>query len=864
MIAAITWDNLDSLPFAFIAMAVGLVLLVWLYRPQVRLAGPLIRWMLPLLRGAAIVALLASILKPVLATTASQAQRGAVVMIVDASLSMGVTDPRTPADRVALARALGHLPTAVTDEALTNAATRIANVTAALDRWQRAQDEARFAAAAGRQTGDMQGRVDAALEEVRDTTAALPSVDDLKDFPDVATAVRRVAQAQPSEIRQRVVHALEEVSRARAKHDAALSQSDSNTKLAADSLAGQSRIELAAASMSQVIAGLPPDVPVFAFSGSNDVTSLTMRAGDLPVINATGLRSDLPNTIDTVLERLNGIDVRAVLVWTDGRQAAADTEKSRRIMVPVLPIDVAQPSVARDVAVSITSVPEQVFLGETAMVQVSVRAQGFAVETVQNVELRAGAAVQSQSTVPDREGRATVEFIIKLDRAGVADLTASVAPQQGELTTENNVSIRRLRVLTDKLKVAAYAGSPTWDFQYLRNALQRSKWVELKEAIIGAEGIKFPVTPSEILQQNLIVLSDIDASVLDAAQWDAISQLVTVRGGSVIVLANDERTLAGYALQPQAANLLPLRSGLRYAWRTWSGERPTLRVVPSPDAAANVLRLDDDEAASRRRWQELPALFRVMPLTGLKPNVSPLLIEAESRAPVVTESRLGAGRAIFVGLNETWRWRTKVGERDQDRFLLQLVRHAADEPYAARDGGSALDADLVTTKPGGSVRLRASVTTTDGTPSSAATVVVTATRDGQAAREVVLGAVAPVGSGRFEGTVDDLAAGNYSFTLADPAASGRPAVSVVVEPDRTPELADVSADPKFLQRWADSTGGSYRTIQNTADLPAVLATMGTGGSSIVERPLWDSPQLFIFVLACLGTEWALRKQAGLA
>ena len=33
---------------------------------------------------------------------------------------------------------------------------------------------------------------------------------------------------------------------------------------------------------------------------------------------------------------------------------------------------------------------------------------------------------------------------------------------------------------------------------------------------------------------------------------------------------------------------------------------------------------------------------------------------------------------------------------------------------------------------------------------------------------------------------------------------------------------------------------------------------------LAEYPLWDSPYLFVFVLACLSTEWALRKRFGLA
>ena len=56
-----------------------------------------------------------------------------------------------------------------------------------------------------------------------------------------------------------------------------------------------------------------------------------------------------------------------------------------------------------------------------------------------------------------------------------------------------------------------------------------------------------------------------------------------------------------------------------------------------------------------------------------KPAIRPLLVERDLGLPVLSESRIGAGRAFFFGANETWRWRQNVGERDQDRFWSQLI-----------------------------------------------------------------------------------------------------------------------------------------------------------------------------------------------
>jgi hypothetical protein len=48
------------------------------------------------------------------------------------------------------------------------------------------------------------------------------------------------------------------------------------------------------------------------------------------------------------------------------------------------------------------------------------------------------------------------------------------------------------------------------------------------------------------------------------------------------------------------------------------------------------------------------------------------------------------------------------------------------------------------------------------------------------------------------------------------------------------------------------------------DLPRLLAATGDGHSRYSQWRLWDSPLLFLFVVACFGAEWAMRKRLGLA
>ena len=77
-------------------------------------------------------------------------------------------------------------------------------------------------------------------------------------------------------------------------------------------------------------------------------------------------------------------------------------------------------------------------------------------------------------------------------------------------------------------------------------------------------------------------------------------------------------------------------------------------------------------------------------------------------------------------------------------------------------------------------------------------------------------------------------------------------------------MGDLSGDRQKLQRLAQSSGGEMLSLEQLADLPDKLLGAGDHGAWPIEYRLWDSAYLFLFVLGCLGAEWALRKRFGLA
>ena len=77
------------------------------------------------------------------------------------------------------------------------------------------------------------------------------------------------------------------------------------------------------------------------------------------------------------------------------------------------------------------------------------------------------------------------------------------------------------------------------------------------------------------------------------------------------------------------------------------------------------------------------------------------------------------------------------------------------------------------------------------------------------------------------------------------------------------EMRNVSPDLDSMTRLAGSRGLVLPLDQFHA-LPERLAKLQANEPEFVEKNLWDSKYLFLFIIGTLGLEWAIRKRYGLA
>jgi hypothetical protein len=895
---------------AALLAAAGIVAAVFLLYPaQVKSLPAFWRWSLPALRCLALLAVAASLARPVAQRVLSQPEPGAYVILVDNSHSMATVDSqRSRASLVALADGLGllqpNLRTRAEDFLAVQA--QIARLPDLVETITQARVELDYAELQARDNPAAQQRFNDAVAQFKTLTQALAQQRQKfaltsKTFADALEALRQLPDVTRPDWQQRAHRAINTLTtradQFQNEADEELYRTNSDVRKAADALAPLSRLQLVEQALTHPSTGLlsaiPQDAPVYGYGIGASAQPVALRGNDQNVrrllITPDAPTSNLTGGSREVLDRLRTQKIHAAILFSDGRQIGEEAVIATSLAgggVPIHTILTAPPPTeapVRDAAIARIEMPSppNVFAGETLNATAHVVWSGA--QQPQELTLHVGnyqfrSPIEPIEKSPDAPtvNRGVAKFSLQLDEPGPTKITFSLKPDRRELTPANNTVHRWVKVLSDRFDVLLVGGTPSWDFRYLKSSLSRTRWVNLRTALLDADDAKLDLSPEQIASQDVIILSDAPAKALSAEQWDAVRRSIAQRGASAILIAGPTHLPREYA-STALAEFLPHKRPTSLAqlpkpWRTWPGEEPEFRFVPAPGlppADLDLLALADDYSESWYRWNGLPPVFRYLPVPEIKEAAQALLVERDTHTPVLTRHRLGRGKVFFLGIDQTWRWRSRSGDKDQERFFRQLVRAAADQPYAVTNEILSLDADQVVIRPGDSVRVRAKIvdpgaeTWAWSTPAPSTHIDLEILSGNSVIRTQPLPAVGEPASGRFEAQIWGLDPGQYTLRLRAPFAHGLE-YPLHVTPNYEHELQNLAPDPDLLQRLSKSSGGLFKTLENFDDLPKHLQQSRQLAPRIAQLRLWDSWYLYAVVLSALTAEWALRKRFGLA
>jgi len=308
ILAALVLDSPHAWPLALGGAAVLILSVVLLYLPQVGALAQPWRWLLPALRCGGMVALAVSILKPVAVRPASQSEAGAILLLVDRSMSMSVRDLASlalPADASGAPIPPRHawyrwpmqwacFPARCARPRWSHCKP-ICSARAACWRICRVPRRNWISPASPAGTSTPQKVAFRRLGTVPLCRAA--GCRSQRRFPasvraaEAAALLLRMARGSDERIPQAASSAISSLlawsDDAQAAADLALYQSDPSVRDVCNKLAAMSRfarVEMALTSPSTGLLGkLPSDVPLFGYALADDIQPLPLRGGGQPV-----------------------------------------------------------------------------------------------------------------------------------------------------------------------------------------------------------------------------------------------------------------------------------------------------------------------------------------------------------------------------------------------------------------------------------------------------------------------------------------------------------------------------------------------------------------------------------------------------
>ena len=636
---------------------------------------------------------------------------------------------------------------------------------------------------------------------------------------------------------------------------------------------------------SELLTALSDKFALRFFRFSRDAS----RLNDMGELSYSGTETNLGNAMVRAQEELAGVPISGLVVVSDGADNSGEVLAESLLPlqaagVPVYTVGLGEEELSRDVQVSRVEMPRTVLVGTSLVVDVIVSHRGYSGRTVQLLVEDTGSLLASEDVTFEGDAEPVVTRVrIEAQDAGPRVLRFRVAAQEGERVTENNLRDVLVDVVNDSEKILYFEGEPRWEVKFIRRAvsdddnlqvvvLQRtaeSKFLRLDVDDADELAAGFPKTREELFRYRALILGSVEASFFTHDQLDMIADFVSQRGGGLLVLGGRNAFAQGAYQGTRLAEALPvfLDDELSTSAEPYYGEiyvTPTRTGLTHP---ATQLGEDNSEAVEAR-WESLPPLTTLNPITRLKPGATGLLTggteRERERQVVLAYHRYGRGKVIAFPIQDSWIWQMhadiSLEDQTHEVFWRQLLRWLTDGVPNQVQAQS--EREVV--EPGQPVNLvvevgdSAYVEVNDGS-----VVAVVRTPFGDSLTVPLDWDVEQ--DGHYEAGFPTVGPGLYEVSVnASRGADtiGAALTYVNVAPSDA-EYYDANMRGTTLRRVADQTGGLFYTPETVANLPEDIGLTGAGVTLTEERDLWDMPILLILVLGLIAAEWGYRRKRGL-
>jgi len=524
----------------------------------------------------------------------------------------------------------------------------------------------------------------------------------------------------------------------------------------------------------------------------------------------------------------------------------------------------------RDIIITEMDAPPAAFLEDELLVRVRVRSQGLAGENGQLILTLNGETVAEETVAFGPDGEQQIPLRFKTNVAGDFELKASMAARDDETDPNNNEAARRLRVVDEKIKVLFVEQSPRWDFRYLHAVLTRDRRVEAKTLLLEGDPAlareentpyleSFPENKKDLFEYDVVVLGDVDPKRLTVTQMENLNEFVSRFGGAFVMIAGRKFSPHAYMDTP-VADMLPVEfeKGTDGSGGESIADKPIRVQLTALGKVDPMLNLVGEGEDSITLWDDLPPIYWVAQVDS-KPGAEVLMVDPNQetdhgKLPIIARHRYGLGQVLYVGTDNTWRWRRNVGDLYYTRFWGQISQRMAQQRFIGADKRTQISLNSQNYMTGDRVRAYARLYQEGYEPFDEEEVSgVYTSADGRQS-EVMLKVV--VGQpGLFFGEFIAPAAGQYQFHL-EPSPETKRDFTVA---EASLEMAETAMNANLMENLATLTKGRFFREEDLHELPGAIKAERVGVQSRMEVELWSTPLYFILILLVVTVEWVVRK-----
>lgn len=598
----------------------------------------------------------------------------------------------------------------------------------------------------------------------------------------------------------------------------------------------------------------------------------------LKAVKAQAPVTRLGESLQQIGERFAGQPTAAVILLTDGGSNAGidPLEAARSLGAPVFPIGIGTPRPDDIRLLANVVLPETIFPKDKVPIRVQVESTpGFKARDVELSVKSEGRVLASKPITLKGTQFEELTFVPE-QTSGLLKLDIGVAALPGEATEENNRVARTVKVIDDKIKVLYVEGKPRWEYRYLRAVLLRDHRMAVK--FLMTEGDpdlakaseqyidKLPEDEKSTFDYDMVILGEVPASYLSAAQLGWLEKLVRDKGGSLLMLAGHQHAPMTYADTP-IAKLLPVKLAAGGRDIIEAGVHP---VVTQAGAQSQIMALEPQDEDNQHAWSLVKPLYDLPRLSGVRPGATVLatLSNQGNRAdpyPLIAWQRYGGGKTMFVGSDQLWRLRFKRGDAYHAHFWSQSIQFLALSRLLGENKRIRLETDRKNYQTTDRVLIQATVLDEDFHPLKAASyqVLVEQVPPKGEPRTVTLKPVPNI-DGMYQGFITAEQDGNFQVRTLPQSegSSNRPDFQIEAMSREKREL-DLQVDQ--LKKLAELTGGKYLMVRDLPKLHELIPDQ----SRVVALPpqeaeLWNSWWVFAFIVSLAGVEWFMRRSSDVA